>query len=209
MKILVADDDEVLRLRLQSLLSKRGFEVIEAADGESAWITLQQPDAPRLAILDWMMAPTDGLELCRRIRAAEHLKAMYLILLTARESKQHVIEGLRAGANDYVTKPFDPEELHARVAVGVQVIQLQAELAARVRELEEALARVNQLQGLLPICVYCKSIRDDHDYWHRVENYIANHSSAQFSHGICPECYEKIMVPELQRLEQEAQDEEA
>ena len=201
MRLLIADDDEVLRLRLRALLTKRGFQVVPAADGEEAWSALQESDPPKIAILDWMMERTDGVELCRRIRATPALKGMYLILLTARESKDHVIEGLRAGANDYVTKPFDPEELHARVGVGVEVVRLQTELAERVKELEEALARVNQLQGLLPICAYCKSIRDDQDYWHDVEAYLARYAATQFSHGICPECFEKFMVPELERLQ--------
>lgn len=204
MKVLIADDDEVLRLRLRSLLSKRGFEVVETTDGEQAWQALQQDQPPKIAILDWMMAGIDGVDLCRRIRGAVPLKGMYLILLTARESKDHLIEGLRAGANDYVTKPFDPEELHARVGVGVEIIRLQSELAERVKELEDALARVNQLQRLLPICAYCKSIRDDQDYWQSVEGYLAKHASTQFSHGICPDCYEKFMVPELERIQREA-----
>ncbi len=204
MKVLIADDDEVLRLRLGALLTKRGFRVIDTADGAEAWKALQLSDSPKIAILDWMMAHIDGVELCRRIRATPALKAMYLILLTARESKDHVIEGLQAGANDYVTKPFNPEELHARVGVGVEVVRLQSELADRVTELEDALARVTQLQRLLPICAYCKSIRDDQDYWHGVEAYLAKHAATQFSHGICPKCYEKFMVPELERLQSDA-----
>lgn len=205
MRVLIADDDEVLRLRLRTMLSKRGYEVIETADGDEAWAQLEKDDAPRLAILDWLMANMDGLAVCRRVRATSRLRAMYLILLTSRESKKHVIEGLQAGANDYITKPFDPEELHARVAVGAQVVRLQSELADRVTELEDALTKVKQLQGLLPICAYCKSIRDDQDYWHRVEEYIGKHTSAQFSHGICPACYEKFMVPELEQLRREVE----
>jgi DNA-binding response OmpR family regulator len=200
MKVLIADDDDVLRLRLRTILARRGHEVIATADGADAWERLREPGAPRLAVLDWMMAGVDGIEVCRRVRAAPELRGTYLILLTSREGKGHVIEGLRAGANDYVTKPFDPDELYARVNVGFQVVELQSELARRVQELEDALARVNQLQGLLPICSYCKSIRDDHDYWHRVEAYISRHSSAQFSHGVCPDCYEKILAPQLEGL---------
>src|ERR1019366_9022522 len=106
MKILIADDDDVSRLALEAMLTKRGYEVALAADGIEAWEAFQGEDAPQMAILDWMMPGLDGVELCRRIREDPRLKAVYLILLTSRESKEHLLEGLRAGANDYVTKPF-------------------------------------------------------------------------------------------------------
>jgi phosphoserine phosphatase RsbU/P len=197
MRILIADDDTVSRLALEAMLRRRGHQVLTTADGAAAWQELQKPDAPQLAVLDWMMPGLDGVEVCRRARHDPALKNIYLLLLTSRGSKEHVLEGLRAGANDYVTKPFDPEELEARVNVGIQVVGLQNQLAGRVGELEKALARVQQLQGLLPICSYCKSIRDDQNYWHKVEAYLAHHSDAQFSHGICPPCWEKVVKPEL------------
>jgi response regulator RpfG family c-di-GMP phosphodiesterase len=114
---------------------------------------------------------------------------MYLILVTARESSGDIVAGLDAGADDYVIKPFVAEELRARVAVGVRVLTLQERLAERVAELQAALLSVKQLRGLLPICSYCKRIRGDDQYWQQVEGYIAEHSDAQFSHGICPTCY--------------------
>jgi DNA-binding response OmpR family regulator len=200
MRILIADDDDVSRLMLAAMLARRGHEVIEASDGQEAWRVLQAHDPPPLAVLDWMMPGLDGVEVCRRVRATAALKRTYLILLTAREGKADTLEGLAAGANDYVTKPFDRDELVARVNVGVEVARLQAELAERVRELEEALAQVKQLQGLLPICSYCKSIRDDHDYWRRVESYVADRSGARFSHGICPGCWDKVIKPQLAAL---------
>jgi response regulator RpfG family c-di-GMP phosphodiesterase len=125
-------------------------------------------------------------------------------LLTARASREDKIQGLQAGADDYITKPFDPQELRARVQVGIRVLELQGALAQRVRELEEALSRVKQLQGLLPICSYCKKIRNDRNYWQQVEGYITEHSEAQFSHGICPDCYAQYVRPELERMQGQA-----
>jgi phosphoserine phosphatase RsbU/P len=200
MRILVADDDDVSRIALEALLARRGHEVVVAADGNEAWQALQAPDRPKMAILDWMMPHLDGIDVCRRLREQPALKGVYVILLTGRGSKKHCLEGLEAGANDYVTKPFDPEEFEARVSVGVKMVQLQSELAERVAQLEDASARVQHLQGLLPICSYCKSIRDDNDYWHRVEKYIGAHTEVQFTHGICPDCWNKVVAPQLEEL---------
>jgi phosphoserine phosphatase RsbU/P len=197
MRILIADDDDVARLEVAALLTRHGHEVIAVSDGTEAWEIMQGENPPRLAVLDWMMENMDGTEVCRRVRERPELRDVHLILLTSRGDKVHLLAGLDAGANDYVTKPFDRDELLARIRVGVQVASLQAELAARVRELEDALARVNQLQGLLPICSYCKSIRDDKNYWHQVESYVKSHSGAQFSHGICPGCWEKVVRPQF------------
>jgi phosphoserine phosphatase RsbU/P len=200
MKVLIAEDDTVSRRLLEATLMRWGYEVVVASDGVEAWEALQRDGAPSLAILDWMMPGLDGLEVCRRIRKMPSSTPPYLILLTAKGGREDLVTGLEAGANDYVTKPFNREELRARVQVGVRMVELQQHLADRVRALEEALARVTQLQGLLPICSYCKKIRDDQNYWQQVESYIAEHSQAQFSHSICPDCYEKLVKPELDQL---------
>jgi DNA-binding response OmpR family regulator len=193
MRILIADDDEVSLLALEAMLGKRGHTVVAAGDGQEAWQMLQQDDPPPVVILDWMMPGLDGVDVCRRVRAEPRLKSLYLMLLTSRGSHEHVLEGLRAGANDYVTKPFAADELEARVNVGIEVVRLHEELRARVRDLEAALTNVKQLQGLLPICCYCKKIRDDHNYWQQLEGYISRHSDARFSHGICPDCLPVVL----------------
>jgi phosphoserine phosphatase RsbU/P len=199
-KILIADDEAVCRRLLESALAEGGFEVTIATDGLEAWRAFQGPNPPALAIVDWMMPGMDGIELCRRIRQTPSTQTAYLIILTARSDKGDVVSGLNAGADDYITKPFSRAELRARLQVGVRIVELQNDLAARVAELEEALARVKRLQGLLPICSYCKKIRNDRNYWQQLENYIGEHSEAQFSHGICPECFEKFARPELEKL---------
>lgn len=192
MKILIAEDDPVSRRILEETLLDWGYEVSVAPDGAAAWDALRRADAPSLAILDIMMPEMDGLEVCRSVRQLSAALPPYLILLTAMNSKEDVVKGIRAGANDYLTKPFHRDELKVRVGVGVQMLELQSKLAERVRELEEALSQINRMQGLLPICSYCKKIRDDHNYWQKVETYIGERSQVQFSHGVCPTCYEDV-----------------
>jgi DNA-binding response OmpR family regulator len=199
MKILIAEDDPVSRRILEAALEKDGHDIQSVVDGARAWEALERLDAPRLAILDWMMPGVDGTEICRRLRAAPPSRPTYVILLTARGRKEDVLAGLEAGADDYVTKPFDHDELRARVRVGARVVELQLALAGRVTELEEALARVRQLRGLLPICSYCKKVRDDRNYWQQVEHYVSEHTDARFSHSICPDCLERIVQPQLDR----------
>lgn len=191
MRILIAEDDLTSRVMLAAVLKKGGHEVVETTNGTQAWEALGKPDAPRLAILDWMMPGLDGLDVVRRIRSLPSLPPPYIIILTAREGKTDVIAGLEAGADDYLAKPFDPGELLARVAVGRRMIQLQERLTDQVRELREAARHIKTLQGIIPICSFCKKIRDDQGYWDQVEAYVSRHSEVQFSHGVCPECLKK------------------
>jgi DNA-binding response OmpR family regulator len=181
-------------------LGQWGYDVIETNDGNEAWQALQQENVPQLVILDWMMPGIDGVDICRNVRASPKLQSIYVILLTARGGQKNIIEGLQAGADDYVTKPFESEELQARVQVGARIVKLQSELAERVKELEDALVQVKELEGILPICSYCKKIRNDQDYWEQFEAYISQHSKARFSHGFCPDCYEKYVKPEWDRF---------
>jgi DNA-binding response OmpR family regulator len=154
MKVLVAEDQTISRHILEASLRKWGYEVDGAEDGTRAWEILQGEEAPQLAILVWLMPGMDGIEICRQIRLRPQTQPVYIILLSARSSREDKIHGLEAGADDYITKPFDGDELRARVQVGIRVLELQGALAHRVRQLEEALSRVKQLQGLVPICSY-------------------------------------------------------
>lgn len=178
-----------------------GFDVLAVEDGEAAWRVLQADDAPPLALLDWMMPGMEGVEVIRRVRSRNSPQPAYMILLTARSSRDDIVRGLLATADDYVTKPFDRQELHARLQAGRRIVRLQIDLAAKVADLEAALGRVKKLQGLLPICSYCKRIRNDGNYWQRVESYIAEHSEAEFTHGVCPHCYDTIVKPEIEQLQ--------
>ena len=192
MRILVADDDPLAREVLTRTLVSAQHEVIRAQDGGEALAILQESHPPSLAILDWMMPVLNGPEVCRLIRGESPNTNRYLILLTSRDAHEDIVAGLAAGAHDYLVKPFHEGELLARVSVGVRMLGLQDGLTARVAELEVALSRVRQLSGLLPICAYCKSIRSDDNYWHAVEAYISKYSNTQFSHGVCPPCFERI-----------------
>jgi DNA-binding response OmpR family regulator len=191
MRLLIADDDAVSRGLLRASLNRAGHVVIEASDGREAWRILEGEEGPRLAILDWMMPELDGLEICRRLRRECTSGYTYVILLTSRGYRKDIIAGLEAGADDYLVKPCHPQELRFRVHAGERVLSLEQTLATRLQELEDALAHVKRLQGLLPICMYCKRIRDEADVWHRLESYLEEHSEALFSHSLCRECWKK------------------
>lgn len=200
MKILIADDDAVPRAILEKVLRGWGHEVVSVSDGLQAWKILCEDDYPKLAILDWMMPELEGPEICRRVRKLVGLRKLirpvppYLILLTAKGASGDIVAGLESGADDYVTKPFDRAELQSRIRVGERVISLQQGLADRVRELEVSLAQVKQLQGMLPMCAWCKNIRNDDNYWQTVEAYIAAHADVRFTHGICPPCLNRVKM---------------
>ena len=202
MKLLVADDDPVTRRLLEGVLGTLGFDVVLAHDGVQALGVLGGDDPPPIAILDWMMPGMTGVEVCRKLRGRAPSGPTYVLIVTSRERTEDLVAALDAGADDYVTKPFQVEELRARVGVGFRVATLQRGLADRVAELERALAHVTRLRGLLPICMHCKKIRNDQNYWTQVETYVSDHSGARFSHSICPECRAKHIEPELERIRQ-------
>ncbi len=194
MRILIADDDPVSRLMLSALLKKAGYEIEEAVNGPEAWKAMQRPDAPKLAIIDWVMPEMDGLEVIRRIRAQPIGHLPFIILLTACVKMSDILAGFSAGANDYLTKPYHAEELQARLEVGRRMIDLQDRLTTKITELGQALEQIKLLSGIIPICSGCKKIRDDAGYWQQVEMYISKHSEAKFTHGICPECEKKLYL---------------
>jgi sigma-B regulation protein RsbU (phosphoserine phosphatase) len=194
MQILIAEDDPFSRRLLEGRLKRWGYDVVAVEDGRAAIDALRTPDGPRIAILDWMMPAVDGPTVCQTLRAEQPNGGHYLILLTARGEREDLLAGFEAGADDYVTKPFDAAELEARLRVGARVVAADQALMARVQELEAALAQIRELRGLLPICAHCKRIRDDRDYWHDVESYVSDHADVQFTHGICPTCLDRVLA---------------
>jgi DNA-binding response OmpR family regulator len=193
MNVLIAEDDAPSRLMLKSLLTRWGYTVTVANDGNDAWQKLCEPEHPQLVILDWMMPGIEGPEIVRRLREREPEKTYYAIIITSRSKKDSAASALNAGADDFVGKPFDNAELRARVAVGYRMTALQNTLSDHIQELQQTLAQVKQLEGIIPICMHCKKIRDDQNSWNQLEQYIIDHSEAKFSHGICPHCYEEQM----------------
>ena len=178
MNILVVDDDPTLRFILEGTLKQLGHSVALASNGAEALQAFAKCHVP-LVVSDMLMPEMDGLELCRRIRKAHRSQYTYIILLTAVGSKSGYLDGMNAGADDFITKPFDKEVLAARIAVAERILKLQTE--------------VKQLAGLLPICALCKKVRDDQNYWHQVESFVARHTDATFTHSYCPDCFKKLL----------------
>lgn len=183
MKILIAEDDSISRLILLKKLEKTGHTLLAREDGEAAWHAFLM-ERPQLVITDWMMPKIDGLALCRMIRGHMQEKYVYIILLTALTGKKNYHEGMDAGADDFLNKPVDMDELTARLCVAGRILALHAEM--------------RQVEGLLPICSYCKRIRDENNTWQPIERYISGRTEATFSHGCCPSCLERYVKPEME-----------
>lgn len=175
MKVLVADDDVISRTILENVLRRLGYEPTLTTNGREALARIQREEIP-LLITDWQMPDIDGLELCRRLRAPGRKVYTYAILLTARSGKANYLAGLEAGADDFLTKPVDADELAARLKVGERIVGLQKEM--------------RQMEGLLSICGRCKKIRED-KAWVPVDEYVAGKTATSFSHALCPECLAK------------------
>ena len=184
MNLLLAEDDAVARMTLSAVLKGLGYEVTEAEHGGEAWANLQLGYFP-IVISDWSMPEVDGPELCRRMRARATDRYSYFLLVTATGGKKRYLEGMEAGADDFITKPIDMDELCARLKAAERILGLRQ--------------HVQQLEGLLPMCAYCKRIRDASEKWESIERYVEERSEAQFSHGYCPDCYEKYVRPQLEK----------
>jgi len=185
MNILIAEDDNVSRRILHRNLTRLGHTVSEAGNGAEAWSILQK-EAVRIVVSDWMMPEMNGLQLCRRLRERNDTHYTYFILLTARGGDENHREAMAAGVDDFLTKPLDREELEIRLRVAERIIGFTTQ--------------VRQLKELLPICMYCKKIRDDQNYWKVLEEYIHHYTGSDFSHGICPDCYDKVAAPQIEAL---------
>jgi DNA-binding response OmpR family regulator len=189
--ILVAEDDAVSRTLLTRSLQQWGHEVEAVADGLDAYGRLLAANGPPLAILDWSMPGLEGPDVCRRVRAATLRMQPYLVMLTARHTSGDLAVALEAGADDFLSKPFDRIELQARLQAGERILNLHRALTDRIQELEESRQRERSLRTLMPICSYCKKIRGDRDDWEPIDRYLAEHGY-RFTHAVCPTCLEGL-----------------
>ncbi len=192
-------DDELINIQVLSSALKDDYEIIQAQNGFDA-IRLIKEQKPGLVILDVMMPGLSGYDVCSSIKADPSFKDIPVIFLTALDTREGAHQGLEAGGIDYLTKPVDLDLLRLRVKNHIEskerndLLREQRDLLIKQKEeLEAALARIKRLEGTIPICAYCKKIRDDQQSWKQLETYISEHSEALFSHGICPDCYEMAM----------------
>jgi len=185
MKILAVEDDPVAQAVLEETLTSLGHEVIHASDGEEAWLLLQKHQC-RAVVCDWNMPELDGLGLCRRIRSHPGDYIYFILLTGAEASDKHREDAMKAEVDDFLSKPVDREDLKMRLHVASRILQYTT--------------HIQKLEALIPICSYCKNVRDDQSYWKRIENYIAEKTGADCSHSVCPDCYKKHVIPQFDAL---------
>jgi phosphoserine phosphatase RsbU/P len=185
MKIIIAEDDSVSLARVTALLLSLGHDPVACENGNEAWETFDK-EPSRLIISDWMMPGMDGLDLCKKVRGRKKTEYTFFILVTGEHTTDKDYDhAIRAGVDDFVLKPLDRGLIWRRLRVAERILKYTTE--------------IRQLKALIPICMYCKKIRDDSDYWEQMESFIHEHTGSDFSHGICPDCYEKNMAEELAR----------
>ena len=177
-------DDERYNIKVLTDVLRADYKIMAAKDGEGALKAAQGDNPPDLILLDIMMPGIDGYEVCKRLKEDDKSKNIPVIFVTAISEVMDAARGFEVGAVDYIAKPFNPVTVQARVKTHIQ-------LSCALRDLKEALDKVETLSGFLPICCHCKKIRDDKGYWKQVEAYIHEHAGTEFSHGICPECAKK------------------
>ena len=186
MKILVVDDEPTALLVFQSALQSLHYEVVSATDGEKAWEALAADRTLRVVLCDWLLPRLDGLGLCRRVREHREDYISFILITQLQSSDENIEEALAAGVDAFLTKPLAIHQLRLCLHVAERILGFTSE--------------IRQLQEFLPICSYCKKIRDDHNYWQQLEAYFEKNSGTHFSHGVCPECYQKYVLPELESL---------
>ncbi len=186
--ILIVDDQPVSLKLLLTFLERRGFIMLVACSGEEALVLIEKT-RPDIILLDIMMPRLDGYETCRRLKDNGATADIPVIFVTALTNLEDKVKGFEVGGVDYVTKPFQHEEVLARISTHLSLARLRKELEGKNQQLQTALDEIRQLAGILPICAKCKKIRDDDGYWQQVEKFIKTHTGAEFTHGYCPDCY--------------------
>ena len=191
MKVLAVEDDPVARAILRRTLERLGHEVVEAKDGEEAWEAWLR-EKPRVAVSDWQMPRLDGLGLCKRFRAQEGRDYVYFILLTATNDSAHNRRAAaEAGVDDFLTKPIELSRLWARLRVAERILKYTTQ--------------VHRLEEMMPMCSYCKKIRDDQNYWQQIESYINERTGTEISHSVCPDCYQRVVIPQIEKMKDASQ----
>jgi sigma-B regulation protein RsbU (phosphoserine phosphatase) len=190
MKVLAVEDDNMSMAILRRSLERLGHDVIEARDGEEAW-SAWLAEKPRVAVSDWQMPRLDGLTLCKRFRAQQGNEYIYFILLTATGATvANRRAAAEAGVDDFLTKPIDMSKLWMRLRVAERILKYTTQM--------------HRLEEMMPMCSYCKKIRDDQNYWQQIESYINERTGTEISHSVCPDCYQRVVMPELARLKAKA-----
>ncbi len=186
MKILIAEDDQISRKLLTTTLKQFGHEVNAFDNGADAWAEFDASPV-RVIVSDWLMPGLDGLDFCRKVRKRAQTEYTYFILLTANvQGKDTYMEAMNAGIDDFLAKPLDRDQIWMRLKVAERILKYAT--------------TIQDLESMLPICSYCKKVRDDNNYWQQVETYLSNRTGTSFSHSVCPTCYTNKVKPQIDQI---------